>query len=191
VAAGAREGMRLVLLGPPGSGKGTQAERLAASFGVPKISTGDMLREAVAAGSALGAKVEAIMARGELVDDATMAAVVEERLERSDTARGFILDGYPRTVRQAETLAGILDDRGEDLDAVVLIAVSEPELVRRALGRQRADDSEGVIRERLRVYGNKTEPLVGYYRSRSLLEEVDGSPSVDAVTRSITAVLEG
>jgi adenylate kinase len=183
--------MRLVLLGPPGSGKGTQAERLAASFGVPKISTGDMLRKAVAEGSGLGGKVAGIMARGELVDDVTMAEVVAERLRRSDVARGFILDGYPRTVSQAETLAGILADREEDLDAVVLIGVAEPELVRRVLGRQRADDSEEVIRERLRVYGNKTAPLVGYYRDRSLLREVDGSPSVDAVTRSITAVLEG
>lgn len=187
---GDRNGLRVVLLGPPGCGKGTQADLLSERYEVPKISTGDMLREAVAAGSALGRRVEEIMARGELVDDDTMAEVVRERLAKRDARDGFLLDGYPRTVPQAETLAGILSRRGEELDAVVHIQVPEEELVQRALGRQRADDTDEVIRERLRVYGKKTEPLVGYYRARGLLAEVDGSPVIEAVSESIIAALE-
>lgn len=190
MGGGDRDGLRIVLLGPPGSGKGTQGDLLARRHGVPKISTGDMLRQAVAAGSELGRKVEGILARGDLVDDEVMAELMRERLAQPDAGRGFILDGYPRTVPQAETLAAILEQGGEELDAVVHIQVPGEELVRRALARQRADDTEGVIRERLRVYGNKTEPLVGYYRDQSLLTEVDGSPAVEAVTDAITTALE-
>lgn len=178
----------VVLLGPPGSGKGTQAEILARDLGVPAISTGDMLREAVEEGSELGRKVEGIMATGDLVDDATMARVVRERLAKPDAAAGFLLDGYPRTVPQAEVLEEIL---GGHPQAVILVDVPEEELVRRALGRQRADDTEEVIRERLRVYGNKTAPLVGYYRDRGLLRTVDGHRSIPEVSTAITRVLRG
>ncbi len=181
---------RLVLLGAPGSGKGTQAERLARLLELPAISTGEMLRAAVAAGNALGAQVERIMAAGDLVDDATMAEVVSERLAVADAGRGFILDGYPRTAVQAATLDGILAAAGEELDAVVLIEVPTPELVRRALARHRPDDDEAVVRTRLAVYHEKTEPLVAHYRGRGLLRAVDGSRSIERVTDEILAVLE-
>jgi len=173
---------RLVLLGPPGAGKGTQAQVLGRRLGIPAISTGDMLREAVAAGSELGRRVESIMSSGSLVDDGTMAEVVRERLARPDAGRGFLLDGYPRTLPQAETLAGILREAGRGLDAVLLVDVPEEELVRRTLARGRADDKEGVIRERLKVYREKTAPLIGYYRERGLLREIDGNRPIDEVT---------
>jgi len=184
VAGGADSGAgsRVVLLGPPGAGKGTQGQVLCEHLGVPAISTGDMLREAVADGSELGGKVQGIMASGALVDDATMAEVVRERLAKPDALKGFLLDGYPRTLPQAETLAGILREAGRDLDAVLLVDVPEDELVRRALLRGRGDDKEEVIRERLRVYREKTEPLIGYYRERGLLREIDGNRPVEEVT---------
>ena len=174
--------MRVVLLGPPGAGKGTQAQVLSERLGVPAISTGDMLREAVADGSDLGRKVQDIMASGALVDDGTMAEVVRERLAKSDACNGFLLDGYPRTLPQAETLAGILREGGCELNAVLLVDVPEEELVRRTLQRGRADDKEEVIRERLRVYREKTAPLIGYYRERGLLREIDGNRPVEQVT---------
>jgi adenylate kinase len=151
-------------------------------LGVPSISTGDMLREAVTEGSELGNKVQGIMASGALVDDATMAEVVRDRLAKPDARRGFLLDGYPRTLPQAETLAGILRDAGQDLDAVLLVDVPEDELVRRTLLRGRGDDQETVIRERLRIYLEKTAPLIGYYRERGLLREIDGNRPVEEVT---------
>ncbi len=180
--ADARHAARVVLLGPPGAGKGTQAQVLSERLGVPAISTGDMLREAVTDGSDLGRKVQGIMASGALVDDATMAEVVRERLAKPDACDGFLLDGYPRTLPQAETLAGILREGGCGLDAVLLVDVPEDELVRRTLQRGRADDKEEVIRERLRVYREKTAPLIGYYRERGLLREIDGDRPVDQVT---------
>lgn len=176
---------RLVLLGPPGSGKGTQAEILEGELGVPAISTGDMLREAVAENSPLGRQVESIMSSGALVDDATMAEVVRERLGRRDAVGGFILDGYPRTLPQAETLRSILEGSEAELDAVVLVDVPEEELISRALARGRSDDSEEVIRERLRVYREKTRPLVEHYEERSLLRTVDGHAGIEEVSRRI------
>ena len=180
---------RIVLLGPPGAGKGTQAQYLAARVGVPAISTGEMLRAAVAAGSELGRRVDGVMASGRLVDDALMAEVVRERVTQPDAGRGYLLDGYPRTLPQAETLSGILEDAGQALDAVLLIDVPEDELVRRALLRKREDDKEEVIRERLRVYREKTEPLIGYYRERGLLREIDGDCPVEEVTSRMYAAL--
>ena len=187
--AGEADAARLVFLGPPGSGKGTQAEVIAETLGVPHVSTGDMLRAAVDEGSELGRKVEEIMGAGELVDDDTMAEVVRARLAKDDARKGFILDGYPRTLPQAETLEGILDGRDEELDAVVLIEVPEEELVRRSLERQRADDTEEVIRERQRVYRHKTEPLIDHYREHGLLREVDGHAPIEEVTSRILEVV--
>lgn len=178
-------GARVVLLGPPGAGKGTQAQVLCQHLGVPAISTGDMLREAVAEGTPLGNKVQGIMASGALVDDATMAEVVRERLAKPDARRGYLLDGYPRTLPQAETLAGILRDAAQELDAVLLVDVPEDELVRRALLRGRGDDKEDVIRERQRVYREKTAPLIGYYRERGLLREIDGNRPIEDVTAAM------
>ena len=184
-----RPGARVVLLGPPGAGKGTQAQVLCQHLGVPAISTGDMLREAVAGGTPLGNKVQGIMASGALVDDATMADVVRERLAKPDARRGYLLDGYPRTLPQAETLAGILRDAGQALDAVLLVDVPEDELVRRALLRGRGpDDKEDVIRERLRVYREKTAPLIGYYRERGLLREIDGNRPIEDVTAGMVSL---
>ena len=180
-----RSGRYLVLLGPPGAGKGTQAQVLCERLKIPAISTGDMLREAVAEGSELGRRVQDIMASGALVDDGTMAEVVRERLAKPDARQGFLLDGYPRTLPQAETLEGILDGMSEELDAVLLVEVPEGELVRRMLLRGRADDTEVVVRERLRVYREKTEPLIGYYRERGLLRPIDGDRPIEEVTAQV------
>jgi adenylate kinase len=180
---------RIVLLGAPGSGKGTQAALLAVALKLPAISTGEMLRAAVAAGTELGERVESILNAGDLVDDATMADVVRERLERDDAREGFLLDGYPRTLAQSDTLAAILAESGQTLDAVVQVEVPEIELVRRALARQRGDDTKEVIRTRLRVYEKNTAPLVDLYRERGLLRPIDGDQSISAVAAAIQASL--
>jgi len=182
-------GLRAVLLGAPGSGKGTQAERVARALDVPAISTGEMLRQAVSEGSELGGRVAGVMAAGLLVDDDLMAAVVRERLRRSDAVGGFILDGYPRTASQAETLDSVLSGSEGRLDAVVLLDVPEAVLVRRALARKRADDREEVVRQRLELYREKTEPLIGYYEGRGLLLRIDGNRPVDEVTSSVLRML--
>ncbi|RMH15616.1 MAG: adenylate kinase [Acidobacteria bacterium] len=179
--------MRIVFLGPPNSGKGTQAALLAEALGVPAISTGEMLRAAVAAGSALGARVKDVMARGELVSDELMAEVVRQRLSQDDVAGGCILDGYPRTVAQARTLEEILGPRG--IDHVILVEAPEEVLIARALGRGREDDREEVVRERLRVYRDKTAPLEAYYEDRGLLRRIDGARSIDEVQAAIESVL--
>jgi len=183
-------GLRLVLLGPRGSGKGTQAEILAKELGVPAISTGEMLRRAVATGSELGRRVTSMMSSGVLVDDATMAEVVRERLAREDAGVGYLLDGYPRTLAQAGTLGRILDESDKSLDAVVLIDVPEDELVRRTLARQREDDTEEVVRRRLEIYGEKTAPLIEYYERLGLLCRVDGDRSIAEVGAGIREALE-
>jgi adenylate kinase len=189
-AADCAGSLKAVFLGAPGSGKGTQAAVLSKQLQVPAISTGDMLREAVKAGSSLGLKVDGIMKAGSLVDDGTMAEVVRERLARCGKGGGFLLDGYPRTIPQAETLAGILGEAGEALDAVFLVEVPEEELVRRAVARKRGeDDREEVVRQRLRVYREKTAPLIGYYRGLGLLREIDGHQPVAKVTEQMLAAL--
>jgi adenylate kinase len=181
--------MRLVLLGPPGSGKGTQAALLSERAGVPAISTGEMLREAVEQGSRLGERVREVMASGKLVDDGTMAEVVSERLAAGDAAEGFVLDGYPRTLAQAADLEAILERADQRLDAVVAIEVPESELIGRTMARRREDDREDVIRERLRVYRRQTEPVAAHYRELGLLREVDGHQPIEQVTRSILSAL--
>lgn len=179
----------MVMLGAPGCGKGTQADLLAEVLRVPAISTGAMLREAVEKGTKLGERVKAIMAAGALVDDALMAEVVAQRLGLEDAVRGFLLDGYPRTDGQAETLDRLLADRGKVLDAAIYLEVPEAVLVRRALGRQREDDREDVVRERLRVYREKTEPLVARFERRGLLRRIDGDRPMSEVTTSILRAL--
>ncbi len=172
-------GRRLLLLGPPGAGKGTQAKLLSTALGIPHVSTGDMLRAAVAEGSELGARVKAVMDAGELVSDDLMIEVVEDRLTQDDAGCGYLLDGFPRTIPQAEALAN------GSLDAVVSIDVDDEEVVARLLRRAeeegRADDTEDVVRRRLEVYREQTAPLVDYYEERGMLRKVDGVGSVDDV----------
>ena len=182
------DSLRIVLLGAPGCGKGTQAERLEVSLGVPAISTGDMLRAAVAAGSELGQRVEGVMASGALVDDDLMADVVRDRLAQDDAAGGFLLDGYPRTAPQAGTLEEILN--GRKLNHVVTIDVPDEVLVQRIVLRGRgADDREEVVRERLQVYAVQTEPLIAHYERLGLLRRVNGNVGIEQVTAAIESAL--
>lgn len=181
---------RLLIVGAPGSGKGTQAGRLCAELGIPAISTGEMLRQAMASGSDLGCKVSSVVESGTLVDDATMEEVLRQRLAADDVTRGFLLDGYPRNAAQVEALDRILGEREQHLDLVVFLDVPESDLVRRALGRGRADDTEDVIRRRIAVYREQTEPVIDIYRQRGLLATIDGSGGIDAVTEDLLQVLE-
>ena len=185
--------LRLLLLGPPGAGKGTQAERLVKRHGIPQISTGDMLREAVAAQTEIGLRAQKIMERGELVPDEIVIGVARERLSREDARVGFILDGFPRTVNQAGALDELLDSLGWKLDCCMALVADEPAVIARLLRRAeiegRSDDSEETIRRRLRVYREQTEPLVAYYRDRDVLAEVDGMGSIDEVEKRIEEAL--
>jgi len=184
-----RPGRRVLFLGPPGAGKGTQAARLARALGVPHVSTGDMLREAVAAGTELGRRAEAIMQRGDLVPDELVVALVEERLGREDAACGYLLDGFPRNVAQAEALAGAL--AADAIETAILLEVPEAELVARLLKRAeeqgRADDNEDTIRRRLAVYREETEPLAEYYGGKVI--RVDGVGTIDEVFARIVLAL--
>ena len=184
---------RLLLLGPPGAGKGTQAERLARSLGIPQVSTGDMLRAAVQAGTDVGRRAQEYMDRGDLVPDAVVIGVAEERLRQPDAAKGFILDGFPRTVAQAEALDAMLDGLGVKLERCVALRVDEDELVERLTRRagieSRSDDSEETIRHRMRVYREKTQPLIDYYAGRGVLQEVDGLGDVAEVAARIEEAL--
>jgi len=210
--------LNLIMLGPPGAGKGTQAERFARERTIPKISTGDMLREAVKAGTEIGLRAKAIMDRGELVSDEVIIGVVRERLAKPDAAGGFILDGFPRTVAQAAALDGLMN--GHDPLIVVDIAVPEAELVRRLSSRrvcencganaevdsdvdgagrclrcggrlkQRDDDKESVILERLKIYRRDTEPLVDYYRTRPTFRAVNGAQPAERVASDLAAAID-
>ena len=186
--------MIIVLFGPPGSGKGTQAQRVAANLGVPHIATGDMLRAEVARGSALGREVEPIMRRGELVSDDLIVRVIESRLSQPDAQGGALLDGFPRTVAQAEALDAMLRRAGRRVDVVVSLQVDDDELRRRVLHRAqvegRADDTAEAIEQRLRVYREETAPVLEYYRrTGTRIVAVDGVGEIDAVTERITAAL--
>lgn len=185
--------MRLVLLGAPGSGKGTQAARLKAHLQVPHISTGDLLRAEVAAGSKLGLEAKEVMARGELVSDAILLGMLEDRFSRPDTAGGFILDGYPRNLAQADALDTLLQRIGQPMDYAVQLEVPTELLVERIAGRAqaegRADDSPESVRTRLRVYDEQTAPVIEFYRQHGQLTVVDGVGELDDVfTRIVEAI---
>jgi adenylate kinase len=216
--------MRIVLLGAPGSGKGTQAQRLVEHAGIPQISTGDLLRAAVARGTELGRLAREAMDSGRLVDDSLVLGMIRERLAERDTRRGFILDGFPRNLAQAHALERLLESLGRPLDAVVQFEVADAELVRRISGRrtcadcgrvfnvsgtgpaaqlagscprtgtphrltQRPDDNEATVAERLRVYAEKTRPLIDFYRARGLLRSIDAEAGVEEVTRRLEQAL--
>ena len=185
--------MRLVLLGAPGSGKGTQAARLKDHLQVPHISTGDLLRAEVAAGSALGLAAKEVMARGELVSDAILLGMLEDRFSREDTRNGFILDGYPRNLAQADALNALLERIGQPMDAAVQLEVPTELLVERIAGRAaaegRADDSPESVRTRLQVYNDQTAPVVDFFRQRGKLSVVDGVGSLDEVFSRIVEAL--
>ncbi len=191
--------MRLVLLGPPGAGKGTQAARIATRVAVPQLSTGDMLREAVTSATPLGLRAKHIMDRGELVPDDVVIAVVADRIDHADAANGFVLDGFPRTIAQAEALDRELSARGIGLDAVLELEVDEDVLLVRIKGRAkearnkgqpvRRDDNPEVFKTRLKAYRAQTAPVTEYYRSQGLLHVVDGLQPIDVVTCELAAVL--
>ena len=188
--------MRLVLLGPPGSGKGTQAARLKDTLGVPHISTGDLLRAEVAAGTPLGLQAKEVMARGDLVSDAILLGMLESRLGREDVAGGFILDGYPRNLAQAAALGELLASLGQKFDAAVQLTVDNEQIIERLAGRAkaegRADDSPESVRHRLNVYDQQTAPVIDFYRQHGQLTVVDGVGSLDDVfTRIVEAIQSG
>ncbi|MBD2460736.1 adenylate kinase [Oscillatoria sp. FACHB-1407] len=182
--------VRLIFLGPPGAGKGTQATLLAKSFSIPHISTGDILRGAVAERTDLGLKAQAYMDRGELVPDQLLLDMIRNRLNQSDAESGWILDGFPRNIAQADFLDQLLLEIHQSCDAVVNIDVPDEVLVSRLLERGRKDDSEEVIRRRLDVYRSQTAPLIDAYRNRQQLVSVNGNQPIDTVTSELQRLIE-
>lgn len=186
--------MNLILLGPPGAGKGTQAKRLEAKFGVRQLSTGDMLRAAVASGSAIGKEAKAVMDAGQLVSDDIMVRMISERVEQPDCGKGFILDGFPRNVAQAEALDAMLAKKGLKIDHVIEFQVDEDRMIDRILKRAaeegRSDDNAETLRKRMDVYRQQTAPIVPYYRDKGALKTVDGMNEMDEVTAALEGILD-
>ena len=192
--------MRIILLGPPGAGKGTQSERIVQRFGIPQLSTGDMLRAAVAAGTPVGLEAKAVMESGGLVSDRIVVGIVADRIEEPDARRGFILDGFPRTVAQAEALSDMLASKGLSLSTVIELKVDENALVGRIEKRAaetlargqavRKDDTPEVFKQRLEAYRAQTAPLSAYYAQKRMLKTVDGMQPIDKVTADLMSVLE-
>jgi adenylate kinase len=193
--------MRLILLGPPGAGKGTQSERLKEKYHIPQLSTGDMLRAAVEAATPVGLEAKAVMDKGGLVPDATVVGIVADRIESPDAKAGFILDGFPRTVQQAEALAKMLRAKNMELDAVIELKVDEAALLARIAkrvkdtlacgGTVRADDNPEAFKVRLDAYHAQTAPVAAFYEKKAVLKSVDGMAPVDAVTKAIELMLDG
>jgi len=192
--------MHLILIGPPGAGKGTQAKILENEYGLKQLSTGDMLRAEIAAGSDLGKKAKAVMDSGNLVSDEIIVDMIASRLDQPDCAKGVIFDGFPRTVDQAEALDAMLADKGRPLDAVILFEVDEEALVSRLHTRiqqtidagqpVRGDDNEETLRHRLKVYRGQTAPILPYYEAAGLLKKVDGMLPIDHVTQALKALIK-
>jgi adenylate kinase len=187
--------VNLLVLGPQGSGKGTQAKRISAEYGIPHVSTGDMFRAAIAEGSELGGRVEPILARGDLVPDDLTVSLIRERLAREDARGGFVLDGFPRNLAQAEALDAVLAEIGRGLDAVLFFDLSDELATERMLGRARAegrpDDTPEVIARRLALYHEQTGPVVEHYRAAGILVPLHAERSIDHVFAEIRATLEG
>nr|WP_319382490.1 adenylate kinase [uncultured Roseibium sp.] len=193
--------MRLILVGPPGAGKGTQATRLVETYGIPQLSTGDMLRAAVAAQTPVGLKAKAVMDAGGLVSDEIVVGIIRDRTAEEDARNGFILDGFPRTLAQAEALDQMLTENGSKLDAVLELRVDQTQLVDRIIKRAedakaagqpvRKDDDPEVFKQRLEAYNRDTAVVVPYYEKSGLLSVVDGMQSIDEVSASIESVLQG
>lgn len=191
--------MRLIFLGPPGAGKGTQAARIVAKHGIPQLSTGDMLRAAVAAGTPVGQKAKAVMDAGGLVSDEIVIGIVADRIEEADARKGFILDGFPRTLAQAEALDAMLDGKGLKLDAVLELKVDQTKLVDRIVRRAeearaagqpvRKDDDPEVFKTRLEAYNRDTAVVAPYYEKRGQLTAIDGMQPIDSVSQAITDAL--
>jgi adenylate kinase len=191
--------MRLILLGPPGAGKGTQATRLTEKYGIPQLSTGDMLRAAVKAGTPIGLKAKAVMESGALVSDEIVVGIIADRIEEPDARNGFILDGFPRTVAQAEALDALLAGKHMQLDAAIELVVDAPKLVARIVNRAaeakaagqpvRKDDDPEVFKTRLEAYFRDTAAVTPYYRAKGLLREVDGMAGIDIVSEAIDTIL--
>lgn len=185
---------RMLIVGPQGSGKGTQGVRIGEVYGVPVVSTGDVFRANVAEGTPLGQQVKAIIEAGDLVPDALTSEIVRDRLAQDDAAGGFLLDGYPRNLGQVSDLDGFLSGRGESLDAVVVLDVPRAEsidrLMRRAFEQGRTDDTEDVIANRLSIYERETAPILDVYRERGIVVDVDGVGSLDEITERIVAALD-
>jgi adenylate kinase len=186
--------MRLIMMGPPGAGKGTQAKFVAEHFKIPAISTGDIFRANVSAGTPLGVEAKRYMDAGDYVPDEVTNRMVRNRIDEADAEPGFLLDGYPRTLAQVEELDGMIKFTGHALDAAVVLTVDAEEIVHRLVQRAalegRADDTEDVVRRRQEVYAEQTEPLIDVYRQRGILVEVDGMGEVDEVTRRIFGALD-
>lgn len=182
--------MRIVLLGAPGSGKGTQAERIVERYRLTHVSTGDLLRAEVAAGTPLGKQAKSIMEAGELVSDQIVLGMIEQRLGKPDTRNGFLLDGFPRTLAQAEGLDGLLNKLAQPLDVTLLLEVDYDEIMQRLLARKRADDTEDTIRNRLKVYDAQTAPVIDYYDKQGKLRRVQGVGDVRAIAERIFQVLD-
>jgi adenylate kinase len=192
--------MRLILLGPPGAGKGTQATRLVEKYGIPQLSTGDMLRAAAKAGTPIGLKAKAIMDTGSLVPDEIVVGIIAQRVEEADAVRGFILDGFPRTVAQAKSLDAILAEKHHELDAAIELSADPDKLVDRIIRRAeetraagkpvRPDDDPVVFKTRLDAYRRDTAAVTPYYREQGLLHVVDGMASIDTVSRAIDGIVE-
>ena len=182
--------MRMVFIGPPGAGKGTQAERLIEKYQLAHLSTGDMLRAARDAATEVGKKAEQYMSKGELVPDDIIVAIIGERLAEPDCQKGYLLDGFPRTIAQAEALDAMLAEKNTPLDVVLELKVPEEELFNRLAGRGRADDTPEVIRQRLVAYREQTEPLLDYYGKKDILKSIDGLGTVDEIFDRVTGVLD-
>lgn len=192
--------MNVILLGPPGAGKGTQSQRLVEKYGIVQLSTGEILRRAVASGSVLGEQAKKVMEAGQLMPDDLMIRIIAERIDQPDCAKGFILDGFPRTVRQAEALDALLARKGLKLDHVIELKVDDAALVsriigraaeERAAGRSRADDTVETLQKRLAVYHDQTAPILPYYRKKGRLKIVDGMEDITGVARQIDALIDG